>query len=321
MNTMNPTVFEQCITSKDFNLIYGATSLEFQQLVSNDDFIRTMQQFCHGNDSFQLAYDNKFLHLHHYTWFNDRKDQAISVTFDSNYTIERMYVIPVESHPTLDRKLTKNTYEMPFLGEWYVFWGGTNQFQNYHYAYTNQRYAYDFVKQQNNSTYSDMPTRNGNYYAYGETIVAPCHGTVVALEAGVKDNIPGDMNKEQPAGNYIVIAHPHNEFSFIAHFEQNSLLVNVGDSVITGQPIGRCGNSGNSSEPHIHFHVMNSADLTESTSLNIRFSRKAPVQGDTVHFSDYKLKPKADTWDKVETTMTFADLILFVPRIIGQFFK
>lgn len=320
---MNPTVFEQCIAAKDFDQLYAATSLEFQQLVPSDDFIRTMQEFCHGNDSFHLVYDNPLLNFHHYTWLNDRKDEAISVTFDSNYTIKSLYVCPVETHPMLDRKLTKNTYEMPFLGEWYVFWGGTNQFQNYHYNYPNQRYAYDFVKVLNNSTYSDMPTRNGNYYAYGETVVAPCHGTVVDIEDGIADNAPGDMNKEQPAGNYIVIEHPHNEFSFIAHLEQNSIIVNVGDSVITGQPIARCGNSGNSSEPHIHFHVMNCADFNESTSINIRFSQDAPVQGDLVHYSDYKQKQKqkTDTWDKVETTMTFTDIILLVPRIFLQFFK
>jgi len=301
--------------------MYTNTSLEFQQLVSLENFTRTMDEFCLNYHNFQLTYSNPLLQMHHCTWLNEQKEAAISVTFDSNYTITSLYVTPIESYSKTDRKLTKNTYEMPFLGEWYVFWGGTNRFQNYHYAYANQRYAYDFVKVQNNSTYSDLPTRNGNYYAFGETIVAPCHGTVVTIEDGIVDNTPGEMNENQPAGNYIVIAHAHNEFSFIAHFECNSILVNVGDTVVTGQPIGRCGNSGNSSEPHIHFHVMDSADLHESTSLNIRFSEKAPVQGDTVHFSDYKLKPKADTWDKVDSTVTIADLILFVPRLIGQFFK
>lgn len=318
---MNPTVFEQYILLKDFDSIYYATSLEFQQLVSSADFKRTMQQFCDRYENFQIAYSNPLLDLHHYTWLNDRKDGAISVAFDSNYTIQKLYVIPVESYPKNDRKFTKNTYEMPFLGEWYCFWGGTNPFQNYHYAYENQRYAYDFVKQQNNSTYSDLPTRNGNYYAFGETVVAPCAGTVVVIEDSIADNPPSTMNEQQPAGNYIIIAHPHNEFSFIAHLEQNSLLVKVGDSVITGQPIARCGNSGNSSEPHIHFHVMDSADFMQAKSINIRYSRKAPVQGDTVVAFDYKLKPKTDAWDKVETTLTFADLILFIPRLIMAFFK
>lgn len=319
---MNPSVFEQCLASKKFDQIYAATSLEFQQLVSYANFIQTLESFFVTDEKFHLVYDNRSLHLYHYTWLNDSKTRAVSVIFDSNYTITKMYVIPVEKHPATDQKLTKNTYEMPFLGERYVFWGGTNQFQNYHYSYANQRYAYDFVKVLNNSTYSDLPTRNGNYYAYGETVVAPCHGTIVALEDGIADNAPGDLNEEQPAGNYIVIAHPHNEYSFIAHLEQHSILVNIGDLVVAGQPLARCGNSGNSTEPHIHFHVMDSLDFNESTSLNIRFNKKAPVQGDLVHFSNYKLAQKStDIWDEMESKSTLVDLFLLVPRIISQFFK
>lgn len=68
------------------------------------------------------------------------------------------------------------------------------------------------------------------------------------------------MNESQPAGNYVILEHSNKEYSLLAHFKQHSIMVNEGDIVKQGQNIGLCGNSGNSSEPHIHFQVMDSPD-------------------------------------------------------------
>ncbi|WP_102692203.1 M23 family metallopeptidase [Rummeliibacillus pycnus] len=91
------------------------------------------------------------------------------------------------------------------------------------------------------------------------------------------------MDENNSAGNYLVIQHANNEFSMIAHFKKNSILVKPNEVVSEGQVIGKCGNSGNSSEPHIHFQVMDALDIDTAKSIRIQFKNiKEPIQGDTI---------------------------------------
>lgn len=211
---------------------------------------------------------------------------------------------------------------MPIKEEWFVFWGGTNEFINYHYIYESQRYAYDLVVMKDDKTYRNNNMRNENYYAFDKEVVAPANGKVVKVISNIIDNIPGEMNKSQPAGNYVILQHSNKEYSLLAHFKQNSILVNEGDGVKQGQIIGLCGNSGNSSEPHIHFQVMDLPDYMNCRSIRIRFNDgQEPIQGDKVIQYIQEGKEKMDTFDKVENAFNLADLFLFIPRIIGSFFK
>ena len=90
-------------------------------------------------------------------------------------------------------------------------------------------------------------------------------------------------------GNQIVIDHGNGEFSFYAHLKPGSLLVKPGDRVQRGQRIAAVGGSGNSTEPHLHFHVCDSADLMRATAIPIRWKEmklllpeppRAPQTGD-----------------------------------------
>lgn len=84
-------------------------------------------------------------------------------------------------------------------------------------------------------------------------------------------------------GNYIVIKHAENEYSLIAHLQQYSIIVNEGQNVKYGDIIGKVGNSGNSTEPHIHFQVMNDKNIEACTSLKIRFiNNRELIKGDVV---------------------------------------
>ncbi|MDI2588491.1 M23 family metallopeptidase [Psychrobacillus sp. NEAU-3TGS] len=131
-------------------------------------------------------------------------------------------------------------------------------------------------------SYRNTQTGNNNFYAFGEDIVAPGDGKIVKVVDGLKDNIPGEMDTNNLAGNYVVIEHANKEFSMIAHFKQNSILVKVGEVVTEGQLIGKCGNSGNSSEPHIHFQVMDSPDFEMVTrfvsGLKMEMSQSKGIQ-------------------------------------------
>lgn len=70
----------------------------------------------------------------------------------------------------------------------------------------------------------------------------------------------------------MLIRHAQGEYGFYAHLIAGSLRVDVGDAVVRGQVIARCGHSGHSTEPHLHFHLQDSADLFEGMGLPIRFA-------------------------------------------------
>jgi murein DD-endopeptidase MepM/ murein hydrolase activator NlpD len=126
---------------------------------------------------------------------------------------------------------------------------------NYHAALRDQRFAYDIVVARDGATHSGDGKHNTDYFAYGQAIVAPGDGVVATLEDGVPENVPGEMNPAHAAGNYVIVDHGDGEFPLLAHMIPGSFRVKVGDRVRAGQEIGRCGNSGNSSEPHLHYHV------------------------------------------------------------------
>jgi murein DD-endopeptidase MepM/ murein hydrolase activator NlpD len=74
------------------------------------------------------------------------------------------------------------------------------------------------------------------------------------------------------AGNFIVIRHKGEEYSFYAHLKKDSLRVIKGDLVKQGQVIAQVGHSGNSTEPHLHFQISNGADPFRSRAVPVQFT-------------------------------------------------
>lgn len=167
---------------------------------------------------------------------------------------------------------TKTVLELPFDDEWWVFWGGRNVSENYHAAYKNQRFALDIVQRVNGKTHTGNGSQNEDYYCFGKRLNAPGSGKIVTVVNDLEDNIPGQFNRDFPAGNYVVIDHENDEFSFIAHFKKGSILVAVGDVVVKGQELGKAGNSGNSSEPHLHYHLQTAEGQFDGEGLPAQFS-------------------------------------------------
>ncbi len=95
-------------------------------------------------------------------------------------------------------------------------------------------------------------------------------------------------------GNYIVIQHSAQEYSTIAHIKKDSFCVKPGDKVFRGQVIARCGNSGNTSEPHIHFQIQQGKSFLFSAGLPIWFTnlKNHTSPDDTVHISRGQLVEK-----------------------------
>ena len=184
---------------------------------------------------------------------------------------------PESTGPKLERNTTK--MQLPFHEEWTVVWGGTTVEQNYHVAYNNQKYAYDILMVENGKSFKTDGKSNEDYYVFGKEVFSPCNAKVVEVITGVKDNIPGRLNPQQLTGNTVVLKTTDGEFILMAHFKEKTIVVKEGDQVKAGQLLGQCGNSGNSSEPHLHISLQNVKNMLEATGGKLFFD-KIKVNGE-----------------------------------------
>lgn len=199
---------------------------------------------------------------------------ALHVSLDKHDKISGFLIKPYfsDSLPKIERNTT--ALHLPFRDAWMVAWGGDNAEQNYHVDNQAQQHAFDFiVVGQNGKTHRTDGRFNEDYYAFGKEIIAPVDGVVVTVVDGIKDNVPGEMNPLYIPGNTVIIKTALGEHLVLAHFKQYSIVVRVGDKVSQGQLLGLCGNSGNSSEPHLHFHLQNVEEMYKATGAKLYFEQ------------------------------------------------
>jgi hypothetical protein len=149
----------------------------------------------------------------------------------------------------------------PFHGEWYIFHGGRSTLMNHHYALRQQRHALDILKLTEGRPCKGDPSKLESYAAFGQDLLAPADGVIAAVIHDQPDQPIGGSDVSQPAGNRVVIEIAPERFVMLAHLLKDSAVVAKGDRVARGQRVARCGNSGNTSEPHLHLQVQNRADF------------------------------------------------------------
>ncbi len=150
---------------------------------------------------------------------------------------------------------------LPFSGEWSVY-------QAFNGEWTHKgkwKYAYDFVIENDDKTHKNEGLYVSDYYCFGQSVLSPVNGYVVALRNDLVDNIIGEVDRINNWGNYVIIKNDAGYFVEISHLMQNSISVNVGDYIHQGQIIAKCGNSGYSPEPHIHIQLQKFAILGSET--------------------------------------------------------
>jgi len=164
------------------------------------------------------------------------------------------------------------TGRLPFDGVWYV--ANEHGFLDLHKRYLAEAFAYDFIQiGANGKSYQQDGARNSDYYDYGKKVLASADGTVVYVRTDIVENDPGRTNINTPGGNVVVIDHGDSQFGYYAHLRPNSIMLKVGAKVKKGDPIGEVGNSGESTEPSLHFHVMNNMDPNMSDGIPALFSK------------------------------------------------
>ena len=218
---------------------------------------------------------------------------SLNISVDDNSKINGLYIKPFEPDnlPKIDRNKTKLV--LPFNGAWTVFWGGDTKELNYHVVSKAQKNAFDIViKDKTGKSYKTDGKTNEDYYAFGKEIFAPCDGIIVLVVDGVKENKPGELNPIYVPGNSVILKTMNNEYLLFAHFKHHSIKVKEGEKVKQERVLGLCGNTGNSSEPHLHFHIQNVEDMNIATGVKCYFDKiivngqikndYSPIKGDII---------------------------------------
>jgi len=168
-------------------------------------------------------------------------------------------------------------YSLPFRGEWLVYNGGIDEVYSHSWEALTQRYAYDFVIADDQlRRHTGRGIAPEEYHCWNQEILSPADGTVVTVCDGVR-TAPFlgygivDFLARSFIGNHVVIQHGPAAFSLSAHFIKGTIPVQVGQRVSRGQVIGRCGHSGHSTEPHLHFHLQDRKGFFLAAGLPVTF--------------------------------------------------
>ncbi|MBV7529319.1 M23 family metallopeptidase [Chitinophaga sp. sic0106] len=142
-------------------------------------------------------------------------------------------------------------------GNYFVLQGGKGLPTNlFHFSLRGAVYAMDIVKLNNFGGRADriFSKKLNDYEIFGDTVYAPCDGRVVRAYGNNPDNIPPNMKRGPRNTNQVLLETP-NSYIFMGHLRMNSVIVHEGQEVVTGQPLACIGNSGFSTEPHLHIQV------------------------------------------------------------------
>ncbi len=123
-------------------------------------------------------------------------------------------------------------------------------------AYRGQSYALDIVKLNSYGVRARgvWPRELSRYEIFGEPVYCPCDGRVLLTENSRPDQTPPESDRQNPAGNFVYLECGDTGI-LLAHLMQSSIVVKAGERLHQGQFMGRVGNSGYSTEPHLHIHA------------------------------------------------------------------
>ncbi len=151
---------------------------------------------------------------------------------------------------------------VPFIGEWTVYQGVDGE----HTHQAPWQHALDFIMTDEASkSYRTTGEFLQDYYCFGLPVLSPVYGQVSHCVSYLPDHAIGEVDTQNNWGNYVLICVGFQHYVLIAHLQQHSLQVNIGDWVYVGQKIAQCGNTGRSPQPHIHLHVQQTPYLGSPT--------------------------------------------------------
>lgn len=168
---------------------------------------------------------------------------------------------------------TKTNLILPFKGTLMVSNGGRLPEINNHNRPAdkgpqNQIYAYDF-RLDNTGNEKKLE----DYKVFSTEVITPGDGVIAQVVDGSFDCEPGEADRSVGVGNMVMIDHQNGEYSLLCHFKHQSISVKVGDRVKQGDLLGLCGNTGNTSQPHIHFNLQDNLRGYKANPLPAQFAK------------------------------------------------
>lgn len=161
-------------------------------------------------------------------------------------------------------------------GRFVVAQGGGIGLLNHHSGHRAQRHALDItaVNAAGFRAGGLLPEDPARYAIFGKAVVSPCEGTVITAQDGLPDMAPPLRDRNNPAGNHVVLACGGIQVE-LAHLRRGSVAVEAGQNVAAGARLGAVGNSGNTTEPHLHIHAV---DPRTGAGLQMSFGGTVPVR-------------------------------------------
>ncbi len=138
-----------------------------------------------------------------------------------------------------------------------------------------------------------LPTEPARYVIFGRPVIAPCAGEVIAAVDGLPDMQVPRVDRAHLAGNHVILRCSGVDI-LLGHFRRGTVLVRVGDKLSVGDAIAQVGNSGNTSEPHLHVHAQQpgTADAPFSGApIPIRINGRYLVRNNRLVISRAKDQP------------------------------
>lgn len=201
------------------------------------------------------------------------RGMELRFVYDDDAQVSAVTVGPAKkAAPTVyEGRTTRTRLRLPFEGAWSVLWGGSEWADNRHASVSDQRFAYDFLAVQRGSSFTGNGRANEQYFCFGRKVLSPADGTVLSVVGDVPDNAPGFVSTQTLYGNNVVIDHGKGEYSLLAHMKKGSITVKRGSRVRAGDTVGLTGNSGTSTEPHLHYQLMDRADYLHAHGMPSQF--------------------------------------------------
>ncbi len=209
-------------------------------------------------------------------WLRADRVQSVAVFRDADGVVGNETLVTPVTFPQQSTDL-----HFPLTGTWWAI-QGSDWTDLHKQEPVSQAYALDFVRiDGEGSFYRGDGSQLDMHFSWGAPVYAPAAARVSHVIYDMPDMLPGQVpdpammqdDVRRILGNAVALTHRKGEFSYLAHLQQGSVQVKVGDHIRRGVLLGYVGNSGHSPGPHVHYHLMNGPNIYLDQALPAKFTQ------------------------------------------------
>lgn len=237
----------------------------------------------------------------------NKQDTLTEVIIQQNSPEKNLYSF--QNHLARFRFKTPVSLSLPFFGEWVV-----TQSHNGEHTHKNEwRHAWDFmIKDEEGKIFINDGDYTKDYYCYGKAVLAPADGIVEETIDEIPDNKIGEVNIKNNWGNTVIIRHNDNLYTKLSHLVPGSVTVKKDEKVTGGQTIGKCGNSGRSPYPHLHFQVQ-ATPFIGSATIDYPIGHYILFRKPEKELHSFDIPEKDETVSNIQVTPLLKKAFYFIP--------